>query len=590
MKKKNILLISCIVSILILCLICILCYYINKHRTNIFKGLDGVTEELSKNNCDISIDKDNKTSVIEKYRGQAKNLVIGQYFEGKEVTKIRADAFEECDNLENIYVSEEIISSDINGFQIDLDCDYEGYVKLKNISKVILNENNCKTSTNKDNKVSITKYNGNASTLVIEKNIGTKEIENINTHAFAECTNLDKILINKEITSEKILIEDFKANEQPNNEDYIEYITTKEYTEAYKKYLKLSDDEKEKQEYIPNKYNIPVNVSYRNMQKLYTSNANNDANKELPNSFDLRDKINIKVKNQGSYGICYACAGATCIETNLALINKKNVEISPIHIAVFNGGYGGTSAVIDATNFFYKNTIGAINNNKWSIERCKKYPYEKEVERAKIGQLIDKYLSDKKESSITYKEKEQMYTYLKKVTNSNTKYVVTETAHLASNITYNEKGQSVDFDNFNIKVDLEPVREMMKTHIMTYGGLYGGMLAQDVCKYGGSANSDTDISNGHAICIIGWDDNFPKENFPKDCRPKSNGAFLVLNSWGMDWADNGCYWQPYEYMPFTDLAGIISVDIIEGQEDSTLENDENFWNRVEKIDKRKKIP
>ena len=36
----------------------------------------------------------------------------------------------------------------------------------------------------------------------------------------------------------------------------------------------------------------------------------------------------------------------------------------------------------------------------------------------------------------------------------------------------------------------------------------------------------------HAVTIIGWDDNYPRENFNKDHMPPENGAFLVKNSWG----------------------------------------------------------
>ena len=36
----------------------------------------------------------------------------------------------------------------------------------------------------------------------------------------------------------------------------------------------------------------------------------------------------------------------------------------------------------------------------------------------------------------------------------------------------------------------------------------------------------------HVVTIVGWDDNYPKENFLPDVPPKGNGAWLVKNSWG----------------------------------------------------------
>ena len=49
---------------------------------------------------------------------------------------------------------------------------------------------------------------------------------------------------------------------------------------------------------------------------------------------------------------------------------------------------------------------------------------------------------------------------------------------------------------------------------------------------------------GHAIEIVGWDDNYPAENFKET--PSENGAWLVKNSWGDDWGINGFFWISYE--------------------------------------------
>ena len=39
-------------------------------------------------------------------------------------------------------------------------------------------------------------------------------------------------------------------------------------------------------------------------------------------------------------------------------------------------------------------------------------------------------------------------------------------------------------------------------------------------------------SANHAVCIVGWDDNYPKENFLEGHQPPADGAWIVKNSWG----------------------------------------------------------
>ena len=43
---------------------------------------------------------------------------------------------------------------------------------------------------------------------------------------------------------------------------------------------------------------------------------------------------------------------------------------------------------------------------------------------------------------------------------------------------------------------------------------------------------DGNVIANHAVVIIGWDDNYPKENFLEGHQPPENGAWLVRNSWG----------------------------------------------------------
>lgn len=59
-------------------------------------------------------------------------------------------------------------------------------------------------------------------------------------------------------------------------------------------------------------------------------------------------------------------------------------------------------------------------------------------------------------------------------------------------------------------------------------------------------NSTSTGASGHAVTIVGWDDNYPRENFKEAYRPASDGAWLVKNSWGTESDDEGYFWMSYE--------------------------------------------
>lgn len=48
----------------------------------------------------------------------------------------------------------------------------------------------------------------------------------------------------------------------------------------------------------------------------------------------------------------------------------------------------------------------------------------------------------------------------------------------------------------------------------------------------------------HDVLIIGWDDNFPKEAF-NNKKIQNDGAFICLNSWGNDFGDEGVFYVSY---------------------------------------------
>lgn len=55
---------------------------------------------------------------------------------------------------------------------------------------------------------------------------------------------------------------------------------------------------------------------------------------------------------------------------------------------------------------------------------------------------------------------------------------------------------------------------------------------------------DGNEEQNHEIIIIGWDDNFSKDNFT--VKPQNDGAFICQNSWGENFGDDGIFYISYE--------------------------------------------
>ena len=98
------------------------------------------------------------------------------------------------------------------------------------------------------------------------------------------------------------------------------------------------------------------------------------------------------------------------------------------------------------------------------------------------------------------------------------------------------------------EVDFVPDRAdaTIKNDVMNYGAVYTTMYFDNqyynpatwAYYYNGS------YPLNHAVCIVGWDDNYLATNF-KIPNPPGNGAFIIRNSWGAGWGQAGYFYVSY---------------------------------------------
>lgn len=93
----------------------------------------------------------------------------------------------------------------------------------------------------------------------------------------------------------------------------------------------------------------------------------------------------------------------------------------------------------------------------------------------------------------------------------------------------------------------QPSDATRKYLIMTHGAISVGLYTSDRNSYNETHSTwfNKEAQNpDHAVLIVGWDDDYPKENF--NTPPQKDGAWLVKNSWGTDWGEGGYFWLSYE--------------------------------------------
>ena len=306
----------------------------------------------------------------------------------------------------------------------------------------------------------------------------------------------------------------------------VENENTKElYSEDYKEYLKLSDKEKAKRGVIPEKFDVTIKEYFSKRNKMaYLGEV-----EEVPARFNLRDVIDVKLEDQGSYGLCWAFASANALETNLALNNIGEYDFSEMHANYLTSNeyfeYLELEPVYwrllhDGGRFSVFNEYYALLENGPVLET--EVPY--------VEVLEENYAS-----LMEYKPE----------------------IYIHETVRFPDTADAKDEETKNIIIN------DIKNHIMKNGSLYASICSMGIVngeKY--TVLNEQDIERkyirDHAISIIGWDDTFSKENFPEWCRPEEDGAYIALNSWGNIFEDDGIFYISYEDILVNgELSGVV---------------------------------
>lgn len=229
-----------------------------------------------------------------------------------------------------------------------------------------------------------------------------------------------------------------------------------------------------------------------------------------PESYNLVDMGMVTpVKYQGNYGTCWAFAATACMESNALKQGLGEYDLSETQLAYFSfhtpaiqaKGLEGDNVILKSGNWYEQGSNDVLT----ALMLAKGYGpvLEEDVPYSMITQELD-----------------DVYAYSRNALELESVYEISGN------------------DRKGIKqAIMENGAVTMPAYMETDGIYYNSKTA--------SLYVDRMKQADHEVCVVGWDDNYSRENFGY-VKPRHDGAWLCKNSWGSEWGKDGYFWISYE--------------------------------------------
>lgn len=258
---------------------------------------------------------------------------------------------------------------------------------------------------------------------------------------------------------------------------------------------------------------------------------------EYPSYFSLVDEgKSTSIENQGISSNCWVFAAAASMESNLLMENIV-----------------GTPSAIDISESMI--TWAACRNNDNDINNGDGENYDMPY---KVGADWEEYVAAVLRGSCELEENAPFYPYeLANMYYGDSDFDKSSYYHL----------KSAEFIPNN--------RDLMKERLTSTGALYiAAYVNNGVFNTANNSYYETSgkVAN-HSVTVVGWDDNYPKENF--STVPEGNGAWIVKNSWDTSWGDNGYFMMSY----YQDIQEVVSFkcDTIDSYDNSYMYDGAGYY-------------